>query len=169
MRGGFALIEFSIVIALMIIMTMLAIQSFSWYNRLLLHAEINKLYTLFVAAARRAALDNQTYTIDFDTPSQKYITHTQQGNATHKLSEGIIFGLLPGIQGPPAQPKAAVRYPVTFEKQHTILHADGRIQAGTVYITDAKKQWQYALSIPVGTISYIRRYRYHNKKWELLA
>jgi len=166
---GFALIELSLVIALMIMVTMLAVQGFSFYQRLILHAELDKLYTFFLATARKAAVDNQTYTIRFDAPQHSYTTRNAHNTTTYKLPEGVIFGLLPGIYGPPAQPKAAVRSPVTFEKQQTIFYADGRIQPGTVYITDAKKQWQYSLSVPVGTISYIRRYRYQHKKWELVA
>lgn len=170
MARGFALVELSIVIALLIIIAMLTLQSFSFYNRLFLHAEIDRLYTLLVATSRRAAIDHQPHEISFDeTGTYKYAAHQSSKNYTkEKLAQGVMFGLLPGIKGPPAQPKDLVKKPITFEKQRITFAADGKAQAGTLYITDTKKQWQYAISAPVGTISYLRRYRYHHNRWELI-
>jgi len=168
-RSGFALLELCVVLGLVCIIALLTMHSFSFYRRLFLHTELDRLYTLCVATAQHAVINNQTQEIKFDVHNQSYKISHAATTKTCSLPDGIIFGLLPGIKGPPANPKGDVRQPITFEKQCITFHKDGKIQAGTLYLTDTKKQWQYALSCPVGTIPYIRRYRYENKGWKLLT
>lgn len=145
---------------------MLAIQGFSFYNRLFLHNELDKLYMILVAHSRRAIIDNQSHTVTFDEIKGQYTTNT---NSLQKLSEGIIFGTIPGAKGPPANPHEQIRQPITFRNRRVTFYADGKVQPGTLYLTDTKKQWLYAISCPVGNISYLRRYRYEGNRWALIT
>lgn len=167
--NGFALIELSVVIAVLMVILVIGLQSFSFYQRLVLHHEVDMLHAQFLAASNRARVEQQVHEIQLNGPENSYQILGSRSQTIHKLSSGISFGLLPGIKGPPAQPKGIVRIPITFEKQRMVCFPTGTLQPGTLYITDTQKRWQYALSVPVGTISYLRKYRYHNNHWELLA
>lgn len=167
--NGFALIELSVVIALMIIIMVLTFQGFTFFHRMAVHAELDTIYTHLLAASRRAAVDHEPHIVTFDQTKNAYSSVHRIAHNNYQLSADVTFGLLPGVKGPPAQPKSLVRNPITFEKQRIILHPDGKIQPGTIYITDAQKRWQYALSVPVGTVSHLRRYRYSHAQWEQIA
>lgn len=57
----------------------------------------------------------------------------------------------------------------TFVQNRIIFFPDGKIQPGSLYLTDTQERYLYALTIPVGQVSYIRRYRYDHHRWVLLV
>jgi len=82
------------------------------------------------------------------------------------LSQPIQFGIMPNIKGPPSSAHTLITKPISFKNNTLVCYPSGIISAGTIYMTD-NKQCMYALSCPVGYVSYLRKYRYANG-WKLI-
>ena len=97
-----------------------------------------------------------------------YKTETEKNNPI-TLNRNIVFGFLPNSKGPPSSPKKTISSAVTFKDkvspETATLSTDGKITPGTIYLIDRKKKYMQALTLPIGQISYIRRYRYQNHNW----
>ena len=87
-----------------------------------------------------------------------------------KLPEVIKFGFLLGAKGPPSSPSTPINSGITFKKVEdnvykALFYADGKIQAGTVYLIDKDQQFMMALTCPISQVSCIRKYRCDSGKW----
>lgn len=130
-----------------------------WYDHTCVRNEVHALYHTLIAHTFRACAEDRVCDIVFHERGWSSDT------IDHVLDELVQFGALPASKGPPAAPAYFIADPVTFA-QHTIrLYPDGKARPGTVYFTDQRMSSGYALSCPVGKISYIRRYRFHAGKW----
>ena len=169
-HSGFSLIETGIVLMLLSALMCLGMHSFQEYDRLLLHNELNRLYMLCIAYSQRAALQQRPYEITFSSTNSQIINITEPSQEEiHHLTNGTQFGILTSVKGPPATPQNFITQPITFVGNKITFYPDGKIQPGTLYLTDTNKRWLYALSCSVGTLSYLRRYRYEQNKWILMA
>ena len=163
-QAGFSLLELCIVIALVALLATIGLITFPSYDRLFVHTELDRLYTVFLACAHKAIATNTVQTILFDIKNNSYILD----NISHPLTQHVCFGFIPKSSGPPAHPVQPIEDAVTFVHQQALFYPDGKIQAGTIYLTDTDKQNMFALTSAVGQVSYVRRYRYTANAWELI-
>lgn len=103
----------------------------------------------------------QEVVLEIDQNSYRY------GTERTLLPKGVTFGWLPAVQGPPATPRTPVTTASTFAHHVITCSPEGVVSSGTVYLTDSKKTVLYALSSGVGSVSFLRKYRYA-KRWQNL-
>jgi hypothetical protein len=164
-QSGFSFLEISIAISIMMLMVSCGLYMFNFYDRLFVHLELNRIYALIRSCSARAMCMHTPENILFSPDTGTYTAH----QVTYELTPGVTFGILPEVQGPPAHPEQMLSSPLTFVGKKISIYPDGRVQPGTLYLTDTKKRWLYALTCPIGHVSYLRRYRYMNHEWVLLT
>ncbi len=163
-ESGFLLIEIGIVAALLLIIIALAVPHVTFLRRSCVAVEIDKLAHFFNFCSQKAVITGKSHTLLFDTRLGSYSC----GNFHERLTSGVSFGVLPGVYGPPSDPKKPINNPVTFDNQQIIFYPDGSMQSGTIYVRDQEGSCLYALTTPISAIAYMRKYRYSNKRWSLL-
>ncbi len=141
----------------------LSLPGLSFLHRRAVCQQIELLFMLCEHLQQVAMLTNQQQEVHFDTAQHTYAHDVR----VQQLPAHVHFGVPNGLQGPPAAPRAPVRSPVTFPRKLLVFHPDGTMQAGTVYLTDSKRECAYALTVPVSAVSYLRLYRYDNG-WQLI-
>lgn len=135
----------------------------SWYDRYLVRLELERLYAAMVMVQQHAVGTHKSQAIIVDCAHNCYITPYGR----EQLTPGVIFGVVDNIKGPPSSPLTTIKKPVTFSNNRIVFYEQGIIDAGTIYMTDKAKNYQYALSCGVGEEPYIRCY-YYQKCWTLL-
>jgi type II secretory pathway pseudopilin PulG len=160
---GYLLIEVCICIVLILILSTIAVPSLRFLNQQILNSDLEKLNMTFAFMQQDAVSSNKNETLIFnDNKSYSFLNYKE------KLSNNIEFGLLPKIKGPPSSPNKVVTNPISFTNNKVIFYSNGQIQPGTVYLTDKFKEYQYALTVPISQVSFIRKYKNENGKWILL-
>lgn len=159
-QHGSLLINLGITLAIILLLVTLSAPHLSVMRRFLLRAEIEKIYALFHYLQQRALTTHQDQTLVFDIPNSYCVNNQQE-----KLSNGIRFGFLPGVAGPPSKPSKQISSPITFKNNRAVFYADGTIAAGTVYLIDHEHKQLYALTSPISQISYLRTYHYQKNSW----
>ncbi len=162
--AGSLLIELLLVCAVVAIVMTLSVSHSNGIKRLTVRAEIEKMRSLFWYLQQRAVVLNKEMNLTFDVAKQTYYFDS----VVEKLPHGVQFGVINGVKGPPSDPKTAVQLPTTFEKQQVIFRPDGTISSGTVYLHMQTNSVVYALTAPVGDISFLRIYRY-DIGWKLIS
>lgn len=160
-HNGFMLLEMSIAFALLLIIVALSIPHIGFLQKHVVRSEIEKIRTFFHYVQHKAIASNTDQTVYLHENGYVY------GGTHTAFAACIQLGALPGVYGPPAHPTHAITKPHTFKGNSIIFYRDGTIQPGSLYIQETARACMYALTIPVGEISYIRTYRYE-KKWELV-
>jgi len=150
---GHTLIEVCLVVLLLSFVITFGMKVASLPSSLLLRSELERLATVITYLQRKALIEDTSYTITFDTSSY-------QADTTWTLNTGR-FGTIPGVKGPPSDPKHAIT-----KGCKKLVIRPGSITAGTVYLTDGTSL--YALSSDASEVSCVRKYRY-DKRWELLG
>lgn len=102
----------------------------------------------------------------FDEAGLRYISSTGD---VHRLAHGVLFGVLPGVLGPPADPRALLTRAITFMNNKIIFYPTGAVQPGSVYLVDKNQQVLYAVTVAVAGASYFRIYKYDQTRWQLCA
>ncbi len=161
---GSLLIELLLVCAVIAIIMTLSVSHSNSIKRLAVRAEVEKMRSLFWYLQQRAVALNKEMILDFDTVKQLY----RFDSVVEKLPQNVQFGVTNGVKGPPSDPKTVIRSPITFENQQVIFRPDGTISSGTVYLHMQSQSTVYALTAPVGDISYARIYRY-DTEWKLIS
>ena len=127
------------------------------YSRdLAVRAELETMYTLITYLHYYALATAQDQELSFDCVRNAYTYR----NITRSLGSGVVFGVVPGTQGPPSNPVRDISSPVTFANSALVCSAQGVLSSGAVYLVDAQKKCGYALSVAVGTGSVLKKYRY---------
>ncbi len=162
-KAGFTLIELSLVLALLAVVLFLTAAHARFLNRLVVRAELERLYATCYYLQRCAMAQGKPYKIVFDMHAHSY----RYNDCSYTLSSSVRFGCLPNTHGPPSKPTNTIAKPVTFKGNSLTFHPDGIVQSGTIYLTDAQHTCMYALSCAVSQVSYLRKYQYTNA-WELL-
>lgn len=161
-RAAFTLIELMVVICLCALLAGFAMVHLSFLDRTIARAEIDKLATVCVYLQQLAIATNTEKHLIFDIQKNEY-----HFDAYHeKLPQHLKFGCLPGVFGPPGNPVHSVEKVITFPGHKICFYPTGIISSGTVYLTDKKGHYQYALSNAVSQVSYLRMYRYDGT-WKL--
>ncbi|TET06374.1 hypothetical protein E3J79_02240 [Candidatus Dependentiae bacterium] len=157
--GGFLLIEALIIITLISLIVTLGLSFGTSLHKALVRSEIEKLYSACIYLQRIAMVTNKRQLLTFDINKNTYY---YQGHE-ERLCHYVTFGTTIGIKGPPSAPTNVINKPITFTNNQIIFTPNGILQSGTIYLTDASKQHQYALSVPVSQISFLRKYRYDSR------
>lgn len=156
---------FEVIVVLALITLTLSIGIFYWRSSKnnIVFMELERLYALCMLVHHRAQADGCSYTITIDPKTKTLSTPF----FSETLAEGVEFGVLSGVRGPPGIPTDTLKKPITFVGSKIVCDPQGVIQPGTLYLTDSARSCLYALSVAVSQISYIRRYIYTNG-WVLL-
>ncbi len=160
-RLAFTLIELLVVIALTMMMIGLTLQQFSDCSRSV-RTELELLYQTSLYMQRRALVLRQKQVLYVDIVHNTYSFEDR----THRLANGVQFGIMP-VKGPPASPFKMIEKASTFKNDQIVFHPDGVVDAGSVYLTNDKKNQLYALTVAVAPYSYLRTYCYADT-WRLL-
>lgn len=168
---GFSLIELLIIIALIALASGLSVNLLYYTDKLLVKSELEKLYALCISLQYKAQLQGKTLSLEINQVNNSYSFE----NKVYYLSKFVKFGLLNNIKGPPSLPSKTISNPITFKKEqnkHVInFYPDGTITSGAIYFIDSQKNYQFALSVSVAQVSFIRKYIHeqssHNK-WQLI-
>jgi hypothetical protein len=163
-EAGFSLVELAVTIALLILLSSLATVLVRPRESLAPRSFLVSLRATCHALRQRAMMTNQPYSLRFDVGKKRY----NYAGASHPLPDGVRFGVIDGIKGPPANPRSVIKAPVTFVNSTATFNAKGGMSAGTIYVTDSDKKHCYALSCPVGDISMLRLYSWHDDRWNVL-
>jgi type II secretory pathway pseudopilin PulG len=162
-KAAFSLIELLIVLSLCMIIATLFSVNLSFFERLLVHVEADKLLVTCRRLQYQACATQQPQQIQFDVPHNRYTYET----TTEHLNRSVSFGTLHEVKGPPSKPSSVITNPVTFVQNRIVFTPDGIIQPGSVYLISNDKQVMYALCSPVSKVSFLRLYRYDGS-WHCL-
>jgi prepilin-type N-terminal cleavage/methylation domain-containing protein len=163
-RQGFSLIELTVVLGIVSLLVGMVHLNTSFLVELSVHQELNKLRAIAYYLQRIAQFTGREQVLVFDVVGRSY-----SFNDRHEvLPQGVSFGVLPGVKGPPSSPVHTIKHPVTFKENRITFYPEGIVQAGTVYLLHAQRPSMYALSCGVGHVSFLRKYRY-DKTWVLLG
>lgn len=162
-KTGFTLVELMVSLSIFCILIVLALTNSSFMQQSLAHSEIDKLYTIAHYLQRRAQFTNQEQILQFDRYGRSYSFNGR----TEKLAQGIDFGTLATVKGPPSTPTHIIANPITFQGERITFHPQGIMQPGTVYFVHKELSCAYALSCAVSQVSFLRKYRY-DKQWLLM-
>lgn len=155
-KEAFSFIELLIVISMFTTIVTLFSINLSFFDRLFVHVEADKLLATCRRLQYQAQATNQQQEIRFDTPHKSYTYET----TTNHLTRSVSFGFFNNVKGPPSKPSTPITNPVTFVQNRIVFTPDGIIQPGSVYLISNDKQVMYALCSPVSYVSFLRLYRY---------
>ncbi len=155
-KKGFLLIEVMVSLMLITIIISYGLLSINYLHRPLVKADIEKLYATCLYLQQIAMTTNQKQVITFDVMHHCYYF---QGHK-EKLSPYTLFATLNNIKGPPSEPAKIINKPITFIGNQITFNPTGILQPGTIYLTDKKRQHQFALTIPVSKVSFLRKYSF---------
>ena len=160
---GFTLIELTIAIAIIVLIVALTLPRMISHDRMAVAHELNSLHTTVISLQHKAMVSNtrQVLTIDPQHHSYSWPGHT------HKLHHGVRFGYLPHVKGPPSSPTRPIRSACSLRGNQIVVHSDGHIDPGSVYMIALKSNVMYALCIGVSQVSFVRKYRY-TRTWNLV-
>ncbi|MFC1841972.1 Tfp pilus assembly protein FimT/FimU [Candidatus Dependentiae bacterium] len=161
---GFSLVEIIVSLALFVLVIGLLAANFSFLQRFLVCAEVDKLFNVCHYLQRCAVVTGNKKVLTFDANKNQYAFEDK----VCQLPRQVVFGVLQHVKGPPSTPKKMIKSPITFKGENVVFHSDGIIKSGTVYITDVDKNFLYAISCSVSQASYLRKYVY-NGTWTLIS
>ena len=153
-----------VVITIFAILASLAIPSLLFLRQNTIEAELDKLQIICHLLQRQAVnTGHKEYmTLNINDHSCFYCNHTE------KLANGVFLGFIPGVSGPPANPKQNIISAVSFPNQKITFYPNGTISAGTLYLTNLQKNVLFALTVPVSQVSLMRKYKYQDGAWTYL-
>ncbi len=161
---GFSLIELMFVLALVALVSVLAIPSMGFMCRRLVKTQAEQLLMTVLYLQREAMVGNARKKIFFDIARNQY----RYNDIVVKFPNGVLFGVVFGAKGPPSSGVGSPSKAVTYKKSEAVFFPDGKVSAGSVYLTDKNHECMYAITTPVSHLSYIRMYKYYQGSWDQL-
>lgn len=163
LRRGHLLIELMVVVSLVCLMTILLRGALTLPSTGFVRASLDELYGVCMLAQKRAMMTGHEQKVVLELDAGAYSCGIQRVI----LPKEVMFGWLPDVKGPPAHPRAPLAAASTFAGNTMVFKPDGVVSAGSVYLVNAKNTVLYALSSGVGSVSFLRKYRYA-KGWQLM-
>ena len=163
MKNGYFLIEISICLTLILIISALALPNLNFLTQQIVSSDLEKINMTFSYLQQSSITGNKKIELKFNQPK----TYSYE-NIKEELSNNVEFNIIDGIKGPPSMPTKQISSPVTFLNNQVMFYPDGKIQPGTAYLVDKSKKYLYALTVPVSQVSFIRKYKNQNNKWILI-
>ena len=172
-RGGYTLIEVSITLAALLIMTAFCVNLVLNSAKTTLTDALHLLQVEFMCLQQQAIACNTAYQVNFLPERNAYQIIQGEKKILHQLPKTVTFGFISGIKGPPGKPMNPIKQPIRFENPYplaAIIQPHGRISSGTVYLKHSSGSIMGALTITPHQIAHVRVYLLENKKtWKLLA
>ncbi len=159
---GFSLVELILVLAIILFLATLSVPRLSFIQRHLAKADANQLLITLLYLQREAMVANTKKKLKFLVNTNSY----SYNGSVVPLSQGVCFGVAAGVYGPPSGGLKTPKSAVTYNKQTVEFLPDGKMNAGSVYLTDRNRSCMYALTTPISQVSYIRMYTYYKGTWE---
>lgn len=160
---GYFLIEILIVLAIISLLASIAIPSLNFLDRQLISSDLEKLNLAFYYMQQSAIASNRNLYLKFeDLKSYSY------DNYKEYLSKNVEFGNVNELKGPPSTQEKFNNKSINFVNNRATFYSNGKIQPGSIYLTNKNKEYQYALTTPISQVSYIRKYKFENNKWHIL-
>jgi len=172
MKMGFSLLELLVTLALITLVFTITIPRFLFFNSLIMHNEINKLFVTFTYLQQKAIASNHEQELRLCPHDNSYSYQQNQKTVTTTLAHIVHFGFLKEVKGPPSSPKTPITHPITFkqnaEKKYVVtFFPDGNVSPGTIYVVDRKQKIMNALTCSMAPVSYIRKYNYTDGRWNV--
>ena len=177
LKKSFSLFELCVFLSIVLITVTIAVPRSDFFNEYLLSHDLDRLYVLFTYLQQKSIASNKKHFLTFNLQNNSFM-YFSTVPVTENLSGKVIFGFIDGVMGPPANPVKNIEKPIYLEK---IINnsdrklniefgfwPDGRITPGTIYLVDKSHKHMGALTCSVSRVSYIRRYKYYNNRWERL-
>lgn len=166
LTSGMSLFQCCIVIALISFVSVLGLNFFALHSKSAIRFELEKLYAAIVYMQRKAIMTGCEQRIVVEPEKRRYIVE----HKVKLLASGVTFGFLPNMWGPPAHPVYQIINSVTFKDNTIICYPDGTINAGSIYLTDTRARYFFALTSGILPTIYLRLYGYDtkHKKWHLI-
>lgn len=148
-------------VALCALIAQITTTYFYTFDSFVVRCELMNLRMLCQKIRYDAISSEQEHTITIDPTMHLYYTTTYK----HNFPPAVRFGTIDNALGPPSSPHNPINSLCTFNNNKIYFYADGTISSGIIYIIDRNKKIGYALSNGVGSVSYLRLYRYDKSKW----
>ena len=165
MKKGTTLIELMVVLGLISIIVVIGSSYTGVSKRILVLAELEKLYSVFIILQRNAMLERKEQELVFTTDSNSYCFNGRLIN----LGSFLKLGTAIDAKGTPSNPQNIITKACSFIDNKVIFYADGRVSSGVIYLTDKDGTLTCAISVPVSDFPYIRRYIYRTNSWALIT
>jgi len=162
-KSAFSLVELTIIIALMALIAALTIPSVITFKQQYVVSELYALQSTIWYLQQQAIAENKQKTILFNSSEHFY----ESAQEKHKLSRYVKFDIIPGVLGPPSHPQKQLKKAFTCKENKLVITPEGIISPGTIYLVDDKKQFLYAITVPIAGVSFTRLYYYRNKQWHV--
>lgn len=156
-------LEMGLVLTLLALMVVVALPQLSWFTTFHVYAQVRQLADMVRYQQAHARMQATDCDIQFKLPNRYYIYGKEYQLASH-----VQFGVLPGVYGPPSDPRTLITKPITFKGNLLHIAADGSLPSGTLYVTDVAQRCLYAVTLGVAQMFYVRIYHYDAGKWVLL-
>lgn len=166
-RPGYNLIELTIVLSLVGLISGLCLPALLFSRRAVLSAQAHSLQSAFWYAQQLAIATDAPVNMSFDVDAGVYDVDGLSGH----LTKGIAFGVLPGSYGPPGSPTQQLHEPIhTPNSKNFSFWPGGAAQAGSLYLVDRVANMMYAVTVGVSSLCQVRVYQYVGRaKWMVSA
>lgn len=161
--SGMSLLQCCIVIALIVFISSLSMHFMNVHSKSAVRFELEKLYAAIVMLQRTAIVHGVEQRLVVTPDIQSYAF----GKTVQKLAQGVQFGFIPESWGPPAQPVYQILNSVTFKDNTIVCYPDGLVSAGSIYLTDKKSRYLFAITSGIVPTIFLHMYQYDKKqkKW----
>lgn len=127
--------------------------------------ELQTICSVIARTVCHATKDFTQTSILFDERQQRLVTPHDKYRLQH-----TALGVLPGIYGPPADPRSPITTVSTFSHNTLTFNNNRTLNHGTVYLTSQDKKSQYAITVPIVPCGSLRIYKATaQKKWQLMS
>lgn len=174
MKKSFSLIEFSVSMALVMLIFMISFSRFSFLHFFILKNETSKLSNLVSFLHQKSISINKKQILFLSQKDNSYFYFTGNKKVTYKFPDVIKFGFLKKSLGPPAKPKKLIQKAITFKRTEKnifklIFFPDGVCDSGTIYLIDKNNKHMFALTSSISKLTYFQKYKYVSKKWIIVG
>ncbi len=157
---GFTFLEVVIVIAIIGILSALAVPGMSAFtDRLRIETAARTISTDLREMKMKSALDRSDNKVVFDPVNNVYQLPERRSN----LPQGVRFGFSPGVIGPPGNPISTPDSDgITFPSNEAAFYSRGTNSMGTIYITN---DYNITMAISVSVTGRIKIWKWDGVKW----
>lgn len=156
------LLECCVVVAIILLVGSMGTRLFIAQQRWAVRFATQQLYSVVVYAQRKAMATGMQERIIFEEHAYLFEGKRQQ------LPQGVRLGYCKNAWGPPAQPVYEINKSVTFIDRAIVCSPDGTVSAGTIYLSDSRSRYFFALTSGIAGTLYLRIYEYnvHKHLWQ---